>query len=356
MNRRKLFRSTVAGVATAAALTVAATIPAQASTPVWRVVLTRHYGPATNYSAFTDAVVSATHQAWVFGSTDAGGAPIPGQPVAVHWNNKKWVNTSLPRGTTGGIIAASVVSPASVWAVTSIGGYILHWNGSRWSVAKHLPGSPADELILSGVAAVNDRDVWVFGTSAGGPGYGTWHYNGYTWSRVTGLGSAISTASASSASNIWGVDSHGSLQGEIVRYNGHVWQNMTPKSLNGLIFIGTLTQSASSVWITALTSSGSARLIHYSSGHWITQKLPWSADSLREPMADGSGGFWLPASSGTKSWLWHRSAKGQWSRVSTSFPVWAFAPVPKTGSVLLPGSVALKTGSNAVLWVHGSLP
>jgi hypothetical protein len=235
-SRMKLFRSTVgamAAVASAAALAITAAVPAQASTPGWRVVLTRHYGPATNRSDFTDAVVSGA-QAWVFGSTDASAAPIAGVPVAVHWNGKKWLDAAMPRGTTGGIAAASVVSPTSIWAVTDIGGYIVHWNGSRWSVAKHLPGAPPDEEILSGITAVNDRDIWVFGTGAIAAGYGTWHYDGHTWTRITGIGSAIANASASSASNIWGVDSVGSLQGEIVRYNGHTWQNMTPKALKGL--------------------------------------------------------------------------------------------------------------------------
>jgi hypothetical protein len=352
----KLFRSTMVAMASAVALSIAAAIPAQASTPVWRVVLTRHYGPPTNYSSYTTTVVSGKDEAWVFGSTDANGAPTPGLPVAELWNGKKWLASQMPRGTTGTIQAASVVSSKSIWGVTDIGGYIVHWNGSRWLVAKHLPGGPPGELILSGVTAVNDHDVWVFGTGAIAAGYGSWHYNGHTWSRVTGIASAISYASASSASNIWGVDSYGSLQGEIVRYNGHTWQNMTPKALKGLIFIGTLTQSATSVWITADTYAGTTRLIHFSSGRWIIQKLPWTASALRPPMADGSGGFWVPATSGTQNWLWHRSAKGQWSRLSVSFPAWSFAPVPGTASLLLPGGVATKTGSNAVLWVHGSLP
>jgi hypothetical protein len=319
-------------------------------------VLSRHYGPARDDSDFTTAVVSGTDQVWVFGSTDAAGAPIPGLPVAEHWNGKKWLGSAMPRGTTGTITAASVVSPASIWGVTDIGGYVVHWNGSRWSVVKHLPGSSSGQLILSGITAVNDRDVWVFGSASIEPGYGTWHYDGHSWSRVTGLGSAISSASASSASSIWGVDSNGSPQGEIVRYNGHVWQNMTPKALNGLVFMGTSAQSASSVWITADTSAGAARFIHVSDGRWLTLKLPYSGTDLGAPRPDGSGGFWISALSGTRYWLWHRSANGQWSRLSTSSPSWSFAPVPKTSSLLLAGSVATKTGANATVWVHGLLP
>ncbi len=352
----KLFRCAIVAVAAAATLVVTAAVPAQASSPFWQVVLTRHYGPASDFSSFTTAVVSGPHDAWVFGLNVAPPLDTPGTPVAEHWNGKKWLASSLPRGVTGTPVAASVVSSKSIWAITDIGGYVVHWNGSRWSLAKQLPGST---LVLFGLTAVNDHDVWVFGETASSA-YDDWHYNGRTWTAVTGVGARVEEASALSASNIWGI-AYGTNPGtELVRYNGNRWLDITPKPLAGLLFGPIWAQSATSAWIVAGTHTGATFLIHYSGGRWIKEKPPWPAVGLEDLAPDGGGGFWLSATVGTKVnvtyWLWHRWANGRWARAAVSFQVLDFAVVPKTGSVLLPGSVLTMTGSNGVLWVHGSLP
>jgi hypothetical protein len=352
----KLFRSALVAVATAAALAVIAAAPAQASSPFWRAVLARHYGPASDFSSFTTAVVSGARDAWVFGLNVAPASDTAGTPVAEHWNGKKWLASSLPRGVTGTPVAASVVSSKSIWAITDIGGYVVHWNGTRWSLARQLPGST---LVLFGLTAVNDRDVWVFGETASSA-YDDWHYNGHTWTAVTGAGARVEEASALSASNIWGI-AYGRNPGtELVRYNGSRWLDVTPKSLKGLGFAAILAQSATSVWIAADTFTGGTLLIHYSDGRWIKERTPWPAVGLQDLVPDGSGGFWLSATVGTKVnvtyWLWHRPADGRWARAAVSFQVLDFAVVPRTGSVLLPGSVLTAAGSNGVLWVHGSLP
>jgi hypothetical protein len=352
----RLFRSTSIAVAAAAVLVVTAAVPAQASSPFWRVVLTRHYGPASDFSSFTTAVISGAHDAWVFGLNVAPPSDSPGTPVAEHWNGKKWLASSLPRGVTGTPVAASVVSSKSIWATTDVGGYVVHWNGTRWSLARQLPGST---LNLCGVTAVNDRDVWVFGETASSA-YDDWHYNGRTWTQVTGAGARVEEASALSASDIWGT-AYGSNPGtELVRYNGSRWLDVTPKSLAGLLFGPIWAQSATSVWMAASTRTGASLLIHYSAGRWIKEKLPWPAVGLEDLVPDGSGGFWLSATAETKAnvtyWLWHRPGNGRWTRAAVSFQALDFAVVPKTGSLLLPGTVLTTSGSNAALWVHGPLP
>jgi hypothetical protein len=351
----KLFRSSIVAVAAAAALAVTAAAPAQASSPFWRVALTRHYGPASDFSSFTTAVLSGAHDAWVLGLNVAPSLGTAGTPVAEHWNGKKWLASSLPRGVTGTPVAASAVSSKSIWAVTDIGGYIVHWNGIRWSLAKQLHGT----LVLFGVAAVNDRDVWVFGETDSSA-YDDWHYNGRTWTAVTGVGARLEQVSALSASDIWGVAYCSNPGSELVRYNGRSWLDVTPKSLAGLIFGPIWAQSATSVWIAAGTHTGTTFLVHYSDGRWIKEKPPWPAVGLEDLVPDGGGGFWLSATVATKAsvtyWLWHRSAKGRWTRAAIGFQVLDFAVVPETGSVLVPGSVLTAVGSNGVLWVHGSLP
>jgi hypothetical protein len=355
----KLFRSTVLSVAAAAVAALTVAVPAQASTPFWRVALTKHYGGASDFSGFTTAVVSGAHDAWALGVNTAPPFGTAGTPVAQHWNGKKWLASSLPRGVTGAIIDASVVSSKSIWAITDNGGDVLHWNGTRWTVAKQLPGSA---LRLSGMTALNDRDVWVFGETLDSP-YVDWHYNGRTWTSVTGVGARVEEASALSASNIWGI-AYGvnpvNPGSELVRYNGSRWVVVTPKSLKGAEFAEIWAQSATSVWIAAYTLADKNFLVHYSRGRWSTVKLPWPAVGLEDLVPDGTGGFWLSATVAARAnvtyWLEHRSAKGRWTRAAASFQVLDFAVVPKTDSLLLPGSARTGTGSNAVLWAHGSLP
>lgn len=355
----KLVRTAVVSVAAATVLSVSAVAPAQAGTRApsfWRVALTKHYGGASDFSGFTTAVVSGAHDAWALGVHTAPPFGTAGTPVAEHWNGKKWLATSLPRGVSGAITDASVVSSKSIWAITDNGGDVVHWNGSHWLVAAQLPG---DSLSLSGVTAVNDRDVWVFGEALDSP-YVDWHYNGRTWTSVTGVGARVEQVSALSASDIWGIAYDGDPASELVRYNGSRWVDVTPKSPGGAEFAEIWAQSATSVWIAAYTSADKSILIHYSRGRWSTVKLPWPAVGVDDLVPDGSGGFWLSATVASRAnvtyWLEHRSAKGRWTRVAASFQVLDFAVAPKTDSLLLPGSALTTTGANAVLWVHGSLP
>jgi hypothetical protein len=203
----KPFRSTfpaLTAAASAAVLALAMAVPVQAAAATWSPVVTEHYGPATNYSAYTAVAALSTEDAWAFGTTNQAGEPAPGTPVAKHWNGTKWNGSALPSGLTSEIVAVSAVSASSIWAVTQVGGDILHWNGSAWSVADQIPGS---DLLCTGITAVSNSDVWAFGSSSVGPGLGTWHYNGHTWTQVNGSAVGLVQASALSAKNIWAIGS-----------------------------------------------------------------------------------------------------------------------------------------------------
>jgi hypothetical protein len=134
--------------------------------------------------------------------------------------------------------AASVVSASSVWAATETNGDILHWNGSQWSVAEQEPGSAG--LLSTGITAIGDSDVWAFGCSGLGPGTGTWHFDGQTWTLVTGSAVGLVSASAVSASDIWGIGatSTGPCGDMLTHYNGTSWQPVTAPALTGLLFFG----------------------------------------------------------------------------------------------------------------------
>jgi hypothetical protein len=354
----KPFRSTYAAAiaaTSAAALALAVGVPAQAAGTSWSVVLTHHYGAATNYSAYTAVAAPAADSAWAFGTTNAAGEPAPGTPVAEQWNGTKWSSSPLPSGLSSEIDAASAVSATSVWAVTEVGGDILYWNGSTWSVAHHVPGH---DLLFTGITAVSNSDVWAFGFASVGPGLGTWHYNGHAWTHVTGSAVGLVEASAVSATNIWaiGSSSEGPAGGVLEHYNGTTWEPVTAAALSGLAFGGIVALSSTSVWAIAENSSNEALLVHFNGSQWTSVTVPYSGISLQYFAPDGQGGFWLDALDTTgKTWVLHYSAAGTWSRTTLGTgSMGPLALVPGTTSLWGVGSVPTSTpASNARIWAYG---
>jgi hypothetical protein len=341
----------------AAALALAVSAPGQAATTGWRAVFSHHYGPATNYSGYTAVAVPGPGDAWAFGSTNLAGEPAPGTPVAEHWNGTAWSGSALPSGLHSSVSATGVVSASSVWAVTEGNGDILHWDGSRWSVAEAEPGSSG--LLATGITAVSDSDVWAFGCSGAGPGTGTWHFDGHTWTQVTGGAVGLVSASAVSATNIWaiGSTSTGPCGDMLTHYNGTSWQPVTAPALNGLLFSAILALSGTDVWaIAGNGSGGAAQLVHFNGSTWASAKVPYSGITLDYFAPDGHGGFWLDSSSTLgKTSVLHYSASGVWSRAAlTSGSMGPIALVPGTRSLWGVGSVATTTpASNTRIWEYG---
>jgi hypothetical protein len=341
----------------AAVFALAAGVPAQAATTGWHVALTLHYGVTTNYSGYTALAVPAAGNAWAFGSTSLAGEPAPGVPVAEHWNGTKWSGSPLPSGLQSSISVADAVSASSVWAVTEANGDILHWNGSKWSLAEQEPG--ASGLLATGLTAVSDSDVWEFGCAGAGPGTGTWHYNGKTWTQVDGSAIGVSSASAVSATNMWGIGatSTGPCGDEVVHYNGTSWQTVTGLPQSGLEYGTVLALSSTDVWVTAgKVNGGGAQLLHYNGSTWTSIDVPYSGIFLDSFVPDGQGGFWMDSSvSQSKTSVLHYSASGQWSRMSlASGAMGPIALVPGTTTLWGAGSVPTATpASNARIWEYG---
>jgi len=349
------FSRVVLAAVAAGALAIGAAAPGQAaSSPGWRQVLSKHYGSAADFSAYTAVTALAKNNAWAFGTTDYSGGTTP-EAVAEHWNGKSWSAVSMPAGTAGDVLAASAVSSSNIWAVTFTGAYILHWNGARWSVSKHLTGFGE----LTGVTAISATNVWAFGGPGGDPGLGTWHFNGKTWAHITGGATGLENASAVSASNIWGIGSLSSPYDAVVHYNGKTWQHVTAAALSGLQFRTVKAFSATNIWVSAHGSGGSsaAYLVHYNGKVWTRYSLPWKLQ-LSGFASDGKGGVWLTGSTigSSTSYAVHRSASGVWSRTALSAEVQALALTPGTTSVWGTGYKALATGANAVIWAYGTLP
>src|SRR5258706_460799 len=129
------------------------------SLPAWTLRLAFHYlPPATNHSQY-DVVLAWPGQAWFLGGTDIGGH---GKPKAERIKNGIPRAFLLPAHEHSWITAASAPAPTDIWAVTFLGGYVLHWNGSRWLAAPR--GNWQTGARFTGITAVSPTDVWGFGT------------------------------------------------------------------------------------------------------------------------------------------------------------------------------------------------
>lgn len=347
----------IASIASAAAL-VGTVLPAQATTSPWHQVFSHHYGPASDYSGFTSTVAFAPNNVWELGGSDlSGGNGTLQVPIIVRWRGSGWTGNTAPTGVTGYIEAASADSASDIWAVTFGTGYVLHYNGTRWSVATRLPNPTSG--VLTDVTAISPKNVWVFGNTGFGPGLGTWHFDGSTWRHETTaqLGDNIGLASAVNGSNIWAIGASSTQpDGEIAHFNGSTWTPVSNALLTGLTFFGIHAFSATNIWATAQSNSGPSYLLHYS-GHWSRVQIPWGYSPRIGITSDGKSGLWFvaaPAGSQTQ-YAVHWFPGNAWQRFPLTRILGAPVNIPGTSSVVLVGDALAGTAANAAVWVYGTI-
>jgi hypothetical protein len=240
-----------------------------------------------------------------------------------------------------------------VWAITEVGREILHWDGTQWSVAEQATGR--SDAIFTDILALNPSDVWAFGNSGVSPGLGAWHFDGTTWTHITGRASSVGWASALSPTDIWATGSLTEPEDVIFQYNGTTWRHVTAPALNAAFYPMILALSRGNVWATATNLSTKEWLVHLSGGQWAKVTLPWSGLVLDNLASDGLGGIWLTAfaTAGHRAWALHYTAAGQWSRTALSpGTMTGMALIPGTTSLWGAGGVATATGSNAEVWAY----
>jgi hypothetical protein len=339
----------------AAAVLLSMAAPAQAAVTGWRPFFSRHYGAPGNSSGYLAVAAPGKSDAWAFGGTALSGGTSPfGRPVAERWNGRAWRGSPLPAGLHDTINAVSAPSATDIWAVTHFGGYVLHWNGARWSLAKRLTGSGQ----LTGVTAVSANDVWVFGGGGETGGLGTWHFNGRVWRQWTGNASGLERASALSGSNIWALGGTLTPFSTMMHFNGRSWRPVTASALSGLSFGGIRAFSRTDIWATAIAVGGNQPdfLVHFNGTQWTRFELPWKVggDSIA---ADGHGGLWMNAVGllSGQPYVVHRTATGRWGRTPIGTFLFGLALIPGTASLWGVGSATQRTGADAVVWAYGTV-
>jgi hypothetical protein len=365
MTRTRSLCAVLGAAATAAGLVAAGGLVAQAAaSPGWRIVASHHYLPQADYNGLLSVVAPGKTDAWAFGGNNLGSAPGRKTPIAEKWNGSTWHTATLPARVTGDLAAASAPAAKDIWAVSAETGYLLHFNGSAWSVAKRFTAG----LAATGVTAFSPGNVWVFGTTGFGPGLGTWHLHGTTWTHVTGLGGSITTASALSASDIWAIGSTVNPQDAIVRYQGSGWKHVTSNALSGGQFNNILALSPTNVWVSGVKAGTSKPLlVHLHGTTWAAVTVPFKL-LLGAMTSDGHGGLWMTSGAlppTNKSWVVHLAVSStgtlSWTRhqltSGSGGDVFDITRIPGTSSLWAVGSkpATATTGSSAAIWADGPI-
>ena len=322
------------GVAGAFARPSLAKPDAQAS---WHVVEQVHSGSTGQFTAVTAV---GRDGGWAFNGV-AGTA-------AWQRNGSAWTPVPFPKLNLGGsVVAASATSAGNVWAFDdgAASSTALRWNGSKWTVMRTF-----NREIGGGVVLAAD-DVWVFGMPyIPGAYLGAWHYNGRTWTKVSG-GSGLEGGSGLSASDIWAFDGT-----DVAHWNGSTWKRtsvtglLPPRNaLNGPAVTGIYAQSADSVYAVGngnqQDEGGPLVLLHYNGRSWAKVaegNYGLGTQPLQQIAPDGHGGLWIPmpGTDGQKSYLLHYSG----GKLTA-----ATLPVPATkinidSVTVIPGSTDMLAG------------
>jgi hypothetical protein len=310
---------------------------ATASSSSWRIVEDVHSGSLGQFTA-----VAAVNRGddWAFNG-------IAG-PAAWQGSGSAWSRVPFPTLRLGGqVVAAGATSPDNVWAFTdgSASSSALRWNGSNWAVVRTFSRQIGGAVVLAA------NDVWVFGMPyIPGAYLGAWHYNGQTWTQVSG-GSDLEGGSGRSASDIWAFDG-----ANVAHWNGSAWTRTSVASLlpsrnplNGPAVTGIYAQSADSVYAVGNGNQedegGPLVVLHYNGRTWskvAEGNYGLGTQPLQQLAPDGNGGLWIPMPGfdGQSSYLLHYS-NGTLSPVT--LPV-SSATINIDSVALIPGTTQMLAG------------
>jgi hypothetical protein len=322
----------------------------RASVSPYRILAISHFGQPGNASGYSAIAATGKRQAWVFGGTNPGG---PSRPVAERWTGAAMTRSALPPGLTGFISDASAPSATDIWAASEYGGYLLHWNGTQWYLAKRWDGA------ITGLTAISADNVWIFGASADGNGTGTWHFDGRSWRRVAGAAGAIYRASAISRRDIWAIAT-GTKAESVLRYDGKRWRPVrTGHVLTGVVASDILAASKRDVWVLGNeVRAGATRLVlaHWNGSRW--QRIDTGLTAFAGRLSPGVHGTVLvtatPAQASAAGLVLQVNAAGE-ERVTAirsglGSGVSAVALLRGTRLLLATGGVLTRLGGDAVIW------
>jgi len=386
---KRLVAAAVAGILSSALL------PGAASARPRALELAKTFRLAGDETV-TDLVVPTRRSAFVFAMRERSSGI---QPLVFRWNGRTWSRSPLPSGVKGVPGQANASSAKNVWmTVTGNGGLfekymdrttavcpaerkapsataragatpskVLRWNGRRWTVARTFKNAYVNEVVAFG-----PRNVRVYGLDRKGPA--SWHFNGRTWRRAA-LPFLVTKAEAVSAREIWALARDRSSPGTfLVRFDGTRWTRVRPDApslapARPALLLDLNVLGRDRLWLSARTTEGdpcspegetAETQLHWNGRVW-TAESPRTVQGflLSGHASDGAGGLYAHAwgSDSGDEWdfdraLFHRSAKGVWSRriLSERNNVQHLARIPGTRSLWAAGTRETADSLNVAVW------
>lgn len=331
-----------------------------------------------------DVEVLSPSDAWAAGTyqTPHKVDGFPGfQAFTIHWNGTAWTQVAAPQtpvgGTGGFIYGLDALAPDDVWGVgTRVAsdsngqvrsyGFVLHWDGSKWTEIPHPPAITMGDHHLYRVSALAPDQIWIAGGysgDSGGDERGRYvnRWTGSGWEVHTdipmfGLGSYMEDIAAVAPDDVWAVgytniDGY-STEPYIVHYDGASWQLVRPPfpHRDGWL-MGISAFAADDIWAAGTYSDADGLqrplLMHYDGTGWTESPADpngpanaWFRNVFTYRSADGARQAWAVGGRDAYSTHAQRLVPGS-APAATVLQSVTLNPVSVTGGKPSTGTVTL---------------
>jgi hypothetical protein len=244
----------------------------------WHIVASPDVGTGDN--VLTGIAAISGKNAWAVGSSPLGA-------LILHFDGNTWHLVSVPVACQ--FNAVSAISANDIWAVGTMSSQSCaeHFNGTNWSPIT-TPKMGTSDTTLLGVSASSSRNVWAVGTyctgngcDRGGGSFQTLvlHYNGSRWSVASSPNPSsyvnqLNAVAVISATDVWAVGevktTPTTASTLIVHFDGIRWiQVVSPTVHSSSNLTAIVSASATNLFATGFSStpnSGSGTLIEHFDG------------------------------------------------------------------------------------------
>jgi hypothetical protein len=291
----------------------------------------------------------------------------PARPLAERWNGAKWsvVSTPKPTGVTGAALAGvACTSPKNCFgvgtvAITATEGRPLveRWNGTTWSLARHVPSPPAFSTFAA-VACTTAAGCWATGSTGNDTLVEHWH--GGKWKIVAspspnpGNTESLDGVACPAAGECWavGITFPASAPGSLTeRWNGSKWRLVTtPSSKNGDL-MGDACASRSACIAVGSSKNEAAIAQRWNGARWRATAVPKPAGAVASELA-GTACTSKSACIAVGDWSSAHSSRALTARWNGS--AWRLIPAPAGSSGAAPLLLGVSCPRPANCWAVGT--